>query len=154
MRNVWTGRLRLRSASAALEAWRIAYLGSKGRLKAMMPLLKDVPREEKPAVGKRLNEVKTSLETAFDVRQSDGLAEGPSGPVMDVTEPGLPGAEGCRHVLSRTIAEVAASGSGTRVDWTPTAPVSSATPSLPTSTSVWPLPNPVELIVDERCSDA
>ena len=30
-----------------------------------------------------------------------------AGPAIDVTEPGLPGGGGCRHVLSRTIAEVA-----------------------------------------------
>ena len=41
----------------ALESWRITYLGSKGRLKGVMPLMKDVTKEDKPAVGKRLNEV-------------------------------------------------------------------------------------------------
>ena len=49
------------SDADALEKWRIAYLGTKGRLKAVMPLMKDVAREDKPAVGKRLNEVKTAL---------------------------------------------------------------------------------------------
>ena len=34
-----------------LETWRISYLGSKGRLKGVMPLLKEVSKEEKPAVG-------------------------------------------------------------------------------------------------------
>ena len=90
-----------------LEAWRIAYLGSKGQLKAMMPRLKDVPREEKPQVGKRLNEVKTALEGAFEARQNASSAAGAAGPTLDVTEPGITGAEGARHVLSRTIAEVA-----------------------------------------------
>ena len=37
--------------SAALEAWRIAHLGAKGDLKRLAAGLKDVPREEKPAVG-------------------------------------------------------------------------------------------------------
>ena len=30
----------------ALELWRISYLGSKGRLKQLMPLLKDVSAED------------------------------------------------------------------------------------------------------------
>ena len=50
----------------ALETWRVSYLGSKGRLKEMMPLLKNISKEDKPEVGKCLNDVKTSLESAFD----------------------------------------------------------------------------------------
>lgn len=90
-----------------LESWRIVYLGSKGRLKAIMPRLKDVPKEEKPAVGKRLNEVKTSLESAFESKQSTTSVDEMTPPAIDVTEPGLPEEIGCRHVLSRTIDEVA-----------------------------------------------
>ena len=32
---------------STLETWRITYLGSKGRLKGMMPLLKDVDKAER-----------------------------------------------------------------------------------------------------------
>ena len=34
-----------------LESWRIAYLGSKGRLKEVLPLMRDVSREENPKLG-------------------------------------------------------------------------------------------------------
>ena len=89
----------------ALEAWRIAYLGTKGRLKAAMAGLKDVPREEKPAVGKRLNEVKSALEQAFEARKSElgGAGAGPRGRVVDMTEPGLIRTEsvGRRHIILR-----------------------------------------------------
>ena len=95
------------SDADGLEAWRITYLGSKGRLKAMMPRLKDVSREDKPAVGKRLNEVKNSLEGAFETRKSAASSSASAGPPLDVTEPGLEGGGGSRHVLSRTMAEVA-----------------------------------------------
>ena len=60
------------SDADALETWRIAYLGSKGRLKGLMPKLKDVSKEDKPAVGKRLNEVKVALESGFESRQGGG----------------------------------------------------------------------------------
>ena len=56
---------------AALEQWRIAYLGTKGRLKAAMAGLKDVPREEKPAVGKRVHF--TEVETLFEDLQAETL---------------------------------------------------------------------------------
>ena len=93
--------------ATALEAWRIKYLGAKGALKAAMPMLKDVPKEQKPAVGARLNEVKTSLESAFEARKASLGSNGAgAGPMLDVTEPGLPMGLGRRHILSRTIDEI------------------------------------------------
>ncbi len=88
----------------ALEQWRIAYVGAKGKLKSMAAGLKDVPREEKPAVGKRLNEVKQAIEGAFESKKNElgsGGAPKCSGPMLDLTEPGLVPAIGRRHVLSR-----------------------------------------------------
>ena len=93
--------------AASLEAWRIKYLGAKGVLKAAMPMLKDVPKDQKPTVGARLNEVKTALESAFEVRKSSvGSGGAGAGPLVDVTEPGLPMGRGRRHILSRTIDEI------------------------------------------------
>ncbi|MEM1331185.1 MAG: phenylalanine--tRNA ligase subunit alpha [Planctomycetota bacterium] len=92
----------------ALEAWRIAYLGSKGRLKSALGGLKDVPKEDKPAVGKRMNEVKSALESAFKQRQAslgsgNASGGGKSARLIDVTEPGLIRSErlGRRHIIMR-----------------------------------------------------
>lgn len=90
----------------ALEQWRIAYLGTKGKLKAIMPMMKDVSKEDKPAVGQRLNEVKNSLEAAFAKKQASLSGAKPTGPALDVTEPGIAMGQGRRHVLSRTIDEI------------------------------------------------
>lgn len=92
--------------SAALEAWRVAWIGTHGRLKELMTQLKDVPRDQKPAAGKRLNELKGVLEGAFEERKSAVGADGPRGPAVDVTEPGVPLGLGRRHVLSRTVDEI------------------------------------------------
>ncbi len=35
----------------ALERWRITYLGTKGRIKAIVPAMKMVPSQDRPAVG-------------------------------------------------------------------------------------------------------
>ena len=91
----------------ALDAWKSAWIGGSGRLKTMMAGLKDVPKDQKPAFGKRLNELKAALEAAYDVRRAEvESTSGPRGPVIDVTEPGMQVAEGRRHVLSRTIDEI------------------------------------------------
>ena len=91
----------------ALAAWKGGWIGGSGRLKALMGGLKDVPKEQKGAVGKRLNDLKAALEAAFEERRSAvESSAGPRGPIVDVTEPGLPLAQGRRHVLSRTIDEI------------------------------------------------
>ncbi len=89
-----------------LEAWRIAYIGANGKLKTTMSGLKDVSKEEKPAVGKRLNEVKVALESAFEEKKGGIAAHASSGPMVDLTEPGIPVGPGRRHVLSPTIDEI------------------------------------------------
>ncbi|HYE63131.1 MAG TPA: phenylalanine--tRNA ligase subunit alpha [Phycisphaerales bacterium] len=93
----------------ALEAWRIAYIGVNGKLKAMMGGLKDVPKDQKPAVGARLNAVKVKLEEAFNARKGEVGAKGtPAGEMIDITEPGLIEAfsAGRPHVISRVRAEL------------------------------------------------
>ncbi|RMH30157.1 MAG: phenylalanine--tRNA ligase subunit alpha [Planctomycetota bacterium] len=96
-------------SAEALERWRIAHLGAKGALKRVAAGLKEVPREEKPAVGKRLNEVKAALESAFEAKKAGLGASTPSragGAHLDMTEPGLAPAVGRRHVLSRVREEL------------------------------------------------
>ena len=91
----------------SLAGWKGAWIGGSGRLKSLMAGLKDVPKDQKGAVGKRLNELKAALESAYESRRAEvEAAAGPRGPLVDVTEPGTSVAEGCRHVLSRTIDEI------------------------------------------------
>jgi phenylalanyl-tRNA synthetase alpha chain len=94
------------SDAAALEGWRVDFLGTKGRLKAMMASMRDLSKEERPAFGQRMNAVKESLEAAFEARrvQMDSEESGP--PLMDLTEPGMASGLGQRHVLTRTIDEI------------------------------------------------
>ncbi len=92
--------------AAGLESWRIAYIGTKGRMRSVMPMMKDVPKEQKGQVGKRLNEVKTALETAFETKQAslgDGGTQSASGPQIDLTEPGIVESStvGRRHIIPR-----------------------------------------------------
>ncbi|MCC5823246.1 MAG: phenylalanine--tRNA ligase subunit alpha [Phycisphaerales bacterium] len=93
----------------ALEAWRIAYIGPKGKLRALMPRMKEVPREQKAAVGQRLNEVKGALESAFEEHKgATGAGAEAATPAVDMTEPGLIDTRhlGRRHIVSRVRAEL------------------------------------------------
>ena len=93
------------SDAEALEAWRQAYIGPKGRVKGFMPRLKDVSPADKPAVGQRLNALKSTLEAAFESRKGSlgAGASAVSGPLIDLTEPGMIRSEvvGRRHIITR-----------------------------------------------------
>lgn len=45
------------------------YLGKKGEIASLMMTLKDLPNEEKPKVGKQINEIKQSLEALFEEKK-------------------------------------------------------------------------------------
>jgi len=87
----------------ALETWRLAYLGPSGKLKAILGQFKDVPKDQKPAVGAKLNTVRTALEEAFAAKKSSAGAVAEVRELIDVTEPGIvnSAAIGRRHIISR-----------------------------------------------------
>jgi phenylalanyl-tRNA synthetase alpha chain len=94
----------------SLEAARIEFLGAaKGRLKNVQKGLGAVGKEDKPAAGKRFNEVKTQIEAGFEAAQSrlkSGGAVAKSGPQFDPTVPGQPLRLGKLHPITQTIEEL------------------------------------------------
>ncbi len=84
-----------------LEAWRIEWLGSKGRLKGLMGDIKDVAKEDRKAFGQALNSLKGALEAAFEQRKAKG--ETAPSRLMDITEPSGGERAGRRHIITRTI---------------------------------------------------
>ncbi len=107
------------SDAAAIEAARVEFLGAKsGRLKAVQKGLGNVPVPEKPAAGKRFNEVKTALEAALTAAQgrlaSGGPADAeekfdatvPGGRLIGKSEERTPLRLGHLHPLTQTIEEL------------------------------------------------
>jgi phenylalanyl-tRNA synthetase alpha chain len=71
--------------------------------------LGSVAKEEKPAAGKRLNEVKAAVEAAFEAGQARLKSAGPTkkdGPQFDPTLPGTPLRVGKLHPITQTIEEL------------------------------------------------
>ncbi len=92
----------------ALEAFRIEYLGTKGKLKAAMGWLKDAPQQDKPKLGQGLNALKNRVQAEYDQKKAAlGQAKSKAaGPMIDVTEPPLPPRLGRRHVISQVTDEL------------------------------------------------
>ena len=91
------------SSATHLDAFRIAYLGRKGRLADLFDQLKAVPADQKRAVGQQLNALKQQAQARFDEAQeaADAAADtAPANPDFDYTLPPVPHALGTRHPLS------------------------------------------------------
>lgn len=88
----------------ALESARVEFLGAKsGRLKATQKGLGAVDKADKPAAGKRFNEVKTQLEEAFAAAQDQQSGVEADPRAVDVTLPGMPPSIGGLHPITQTI---------------------------------------------------
>jgi phenylalanyl-tRNA synthetase alpha chain len=102
-----TAELRDVKDPAALEQYRIKYLGTNGQLKAAMKWLGQVPREQKPALGQKLNAVKDAVNAAFEARKSElASGGGEAASTVDVTEPGARPQVGAKHLLMQCVDEL------------------------------------------------
>jgi len=94
----------------ALNHWYRSYLGRKGVLTRLLRSIGDLPKEKRPAFGRRGNEVKRALEVAYQARReavqqmvlARSLVEG----AVDVTLPGRPVLRGRLHPATRTLREI------------------------------------------------
>jgi phenylalanyl-tRNA synthetase alpha chain len=92
--------------TASLEAARIKYFGRQGLLSQLGEGMKSVGKEERPLVGRRLNEVRQALTAAFDERLGQFAAAKEAGSMaeIDFTLPGTPPVPaGSLHPLTQLI---------------------------------------------------
>ncbi len=94
----------------ALEASRVEYLGARqGKLKSVRQLLGSIDKADKPAAGKKLNEVKGQIQTAFEASQkrlASATQDRTRDPQFDPSLPGLRKRIGRLHPITQTIEEL------------------------------------------------
>src|SRR5256885_17072324 len=80
------------SDEKALKAARVKYLGRSGSVSAWGEQMKTLPKEEKPVVGKLLNEVRNALTAAIEARGQQFRSQKESGALakIDISLPGMP----------------------------------------------------------------
>jgi phenylalanyl-tRNA synthetase alpha chain len=96
--------------TAALDVWRVRYLGKKSELTQILRGLATLSIEEKKAVGSAANELKTNLEEIFKkkektLREFQVLAAA-TRETVDITLPGLRVPIGHLHPITQTIQEI------------------------------------------------
>jgi len=94
----------------ALQAWRVAYLGRRGRITQILRSLADLPLEERRRLGAAANRLKADLAAAYGERcarlQEAHLARVIEGARLDVTLPGYPLPQGHLHPITQTLRDV------------------------------------------------
>jgi phenylalanyl-tRNA synthetase alpha chain len=92
--------------SAALEAFRVKYLGTKGRIRGLTKLIGKAAPADRPGFGQRVNALHERIDAAFAARQAESGGAKSIGPMVDVTEPGIVPAVAPRHILMRVVDEL------------------------------------------------
>ena len=84
---------------------KMRFLGRTGRLTALYKRIREIPPEERPAFGQKINALKEELEARFNELEAHmhekELAEKLSGESVDVTMPGRRVAVGTLHPVTR-----------------------------------------------------
>lgn len=93
--------------SSEIEEIRVKYLGKKGELTTILRGMKDVSKEERPLVGKMVNEVKSlveeHIEKASKVIKNKEKLEKLEKEVIDISLPGKKNRVGKKHPLYLTL---------------------------------------------------
>jgi len=92
---------------AALDAVRVAYLGKKGELTALLKNLGQLPVEQRPAAGQAINLAKQRVQEWIEVRNAAladaAIAERLQGETVDITLPGRRRSAGGLHPVTLTM---------------------------------------------------
>jgi phenylalanyl-tRNA synthetase alpha chain len=86
-----------------LDSVRVKYLGRAGLISKLSESMRDVPKEERPRLGKLLNEVRLTLSGAFEARTEAFAAQHDVSAIEDIDEtlPGTPLRIGSLHPLTQ-----------------------------------------------------
>ena len=95
------------NALKELEDLRIKYLSRNGIVSGLFEKLKDVPKEEKPAIGNKLNALRNYITNHFIQAKLKLEGEGITGEnKIDLTLPGSQRQIGSKHILTQTVDEI------------------------------------------------
>ncbi|MDB5083725.1 MAG: pheS, partial [Bacilli bacterium] len=94
----------------SLTDWKVRYLGKKGEVTALLRGMGQLSAEERPVVGSLVNQLRTELEEAYEVRER-AEKEAVRGQrleteMVDITLPGRALPAGTLHPLAQVIQEI------------------------------------------------
>ena len=94
------------SSNELLEAFRIEFLGSKGKMKELFGMLKNVPNEDKKEVGQLLNSLRQKAQQKYEESKENLSNQESKSEKLDLSRPGDPISIGSRHPISLVRSEI------------------------------------------------
>ena len=93
--------------AASLEVWRVKYLGRKGLVTEMLSQIGKLSPQDRKQGGQFANQIKQEVTAAFEsLKQSLEAGSKKSGPLLDVTLPGIAVEQGRCHIITQTVTEL------------------------------------------------
>ena len=93
-----------------LQNWKVKHLGRSAEVGKVLEGLRELPAEERPAIGRQVNEVKSSLEKAFAAKEQAlrrlELEHSLDEEKLDVTLPGRSPTRGRIHPSTQTMRQI------------------------------------------------
>ncbi len=90
-----------------LDQVRIKFLARKGQIAELFDRMKNAPPDQRPALGKALNEMRKEVEALFEEKKNQLEQKGKKRATsLDLTLPGLRPWIGSRHPLTQTLDEI------------------------------------------------
>jgi phenylalanyl-tRNA synthetase alpha chain len=109
----WQGLNEIDSAGdkETLGEIRVRYLGKKGKITKLLKTISMLPKCERPALGKEINELKQVLESAVKARSNElenaALEKKVKTDSIDITLPGIPMEVGALHPITKAFRDIA-----------------------------------------------
>jgi len=93
-----------------LGEWKVTHLGRKSNLMKTFDDIRDLPKEERPGVGRQANQVKQKLEAAYEIKyehlRADMITQALMKEGLDITLPGYPMMRGRFHPITQTMQHI------------------------------------------------
>lgn len=97
-------------SEADLQDWKVKHLGRSAELSEIMKNIGGLPKEERPKVGQRGNQVKVTLESAHEERlqalREAAILDSLQRDQLDITLPGRPTPRGRIHPANQALREI------------------------------------------------
>lgn len=98
------------ATSHHLETIKVKYLGKKGPIQNLMKGLKDVTADQRPLVGKQINDLKEEIATKIAAFETDLVIREQESQLanekIDITLPGRRRFAGRKHIITQTMDEI------------------------------------------------
>ncbi len=93
------------SDARALDAARVMYLGKQGEITKLSEGMRDVAKEDRPRIGKLLNELRQAVNAALEQKEAEISAAADAGALasLDITLPGTSRELGSIHPLTQLL---------------------------------------------------